>query len=364
MTTSSMTYTARRSADSLRSLGFQMLALCGLAACGNGEDSPMPAGYEGNGLPVVFSASMQESITRSSTLDNEWTSAMHVAVRNTTNNQVLDYVVQSDQTTLRPATMGTVSGSNPWWSAAQAATTFWWPASTQSLTFDAWCVNGGAYSSAQPESFTVAVDQNTQSADDYQKQDVLYAPAVETAWKQTVPLVFYHQMARVVVTVNSSLTEGAQSVTGVTFGSNNMFRTGSISNWGYTGTQATISGNATAWDRNSLANPSTIVMRNTASDATNKVFTYECLLPPQSGGNESTALITITTTPSATATAVERNSDTYTLKQAYDMKAGYLYDYNIAVSEKGKVSITTVMVYDWSSTENVAGTATVPNAGY
>lgn len=242
---------------------------------------------------------------------------------------------------------------------------YYWSTLVTTRTFTAWY----PYSSTKPASVAGATDQrsdtyyltgNQGSMTDaaYNLLDLLYAPDVTVGFKQSVNLDFYHQMCRIIVTVNSSGTKGSKPVTSITFGKNNVAAGGTVTP-GYTGASSTATA---SW---SVSQNTSVQMRLINSNFTIMQYTYECIVPPQALA-ATDVLFQITTTD------FNKNNETKTTdfvpsamyQDAPNFLAGYQYNYMITLSRPGLVSISTLQVGDWA-TENVNNlTATVPDGGY
>ena len=335
----------------------------GLSACSSDDataDNSSAVTKKGVGDAVNFTVvTAGGSTTRAfSTLDNYWTMNDLMAVRE--GSTVYQY---------KAASSSTSSGSRvsivPNTDDAYA----WSPEVTQ-RTFSAWY----PYSSTPPSSVAGVTDQRsdnlgrpenrgTMTNTQYNNLDLLYAPDVAVSYKQPVDLVFYHQMCRIVVTVNSTGTKGSKPVTSVTFGKNNIAAGGTLTP-GYTGAE----GSTASW---SITKNTSVQMRLVNAIAvdeptTIRQYTYECIVPPQSlAASEVLFQITTTATTASdntTTTTEYKPGDVY--QDAPDFRAGYQYNFMLTLSRAGLISISTVSVNDWA-TENVNGlTATVPDAGY
>ena len=320
-----------------------ILTLSGLQTTSCTTD-PMETQKESCGVPVSFTMGFPVITTRAeaTTLDNIWTAnKQHIAVKNMTTNSVQEYVPKE--------TSATSVASVPL-TLVDISETYYWPQTNPNWTFTAWY----PYAASAPSGITVAEDQQSSNVSDadYLNYDLLYAPTVTPTFLENVPLVFYHQMARVVVTVNSSYTENQDEVTLVKFGKENISLTASLSP-GSTGTNGTAS-----WSSYSNTGK-TIIMRNTSTDAGKalNVYTFECMLPPQSGGSTSTTLLTISTN------ATSDNNFEY--KNAFNLMAGNQYNYDMAVSAAGRIIIISATVTGWDSpTVNIGNAATFPDVQY
>lgn len=288
------------------------------------------------------------------TLDNCWTMNQEMAVCEGTT--VYKYqAAENGGSGVRVALVPSPSNSGYFWSPL-----------VLNRTFSAWY----PYSSGKPTSWSGATDQRsdhlgrtdkrgTMTDEVYNDLDLLYAPDVTVGYKESVNLDFYHQMCRIVVTVNSTATKGAKPVTSIIFGNGNVAAGGTVTP-GYTGSTSSTA----SW---SVTQTQSVQMRLTQLIATEnptvRQYTYECIVPPQTLA-ATAVLFQITTTDSdntdKTTNYVPQNMYT----DAPNFQAGYQYNYMLTLSRQGMVSISTLQVSNWA-TENVTGlTATVPDAGY
>ena len=298
----------------------------------------------------------QQSTRAFTTLDNRWTINEEMAICEGSTVYKYKPIVSGgsgERVALEP-------------SPSLSSNCYYWSTLVPTRTFTAWY----PYSSTKPTSVTGATDQrsdtyfltgNQGSMTDatYNLLDLLYAPDVTVGFKQSVNLEFYHQMCRIIVTVNSSGTKGSKPVTAITFGKNNIAAGGTVTP-GYTGASSTATA---SW---SVTKNTSVQMRLTNAIAAIKQYTYECIVPPQALA-ASEVLFQITTYnqndnvhPTKTTNFIPQNL----YQDAPDFKAGYQYNYMLTLSREGLVNISTVQVNDWA-TENVNNlTATVPDAGY
>ena len=328
---------------SIRYATFILLTML-VSSCSD-KESEQPVGER---IPVRFRVgfNVDANSTRASTIDNVWTAGReHIAVKNVVTNKICEYTPSSELTNEGAVYLNIVN----------EADYYFWPKVNPNWSFTGWYPYGGT---AAPTTLSVDADQRVRTGSDgitdetYWGYDKLYAPSVTASFLSVVPLVFYHQLARVVVNVNSSYTEDKEAVLSVDFGSDNIGLIGTITTLGSTG-----SGGTEVWG--SVSGSNTIHMRKTSSatsEASN-VYTFECLLPPQSGGNDTTPLLTITTDAAS--------ENVYLYKTAYNLVAGYQYNYEMAISAQGLITITSVSVNNWDATTvNVSNTATIPGNNY
>lgn len=281
-----------------------------MAAC---SADYIPESPESQLMPVAFAPGFHETVTRS-TLDNSWDANTAITVRRVSDSKTYDYTTATSGNTV--SLTGT-SGAR-----------FYWPPSNPNWQFDAWPT---AYGS-RPLNKTLTVAANQSSAD-LSAYDILYCPAVSATYRQTVPLVFFHQPARVTVIVNTNVTEGKKAVTSVAFGGSSLGLTGNI-----TALNTSAANGTTTWDITSTKNQS-ITMKHTASDNTNHVYQFECILPPQSGGSASTQLVKITTD----------GGNTYTYKGTFALQSGYSYTYQLVASARGVLTLSSLQIVDWDA---------------
>lgn len=321
----------------------------GLGACSADEQA---GGQEAVGDAIAFTVSTGRGATRAFTYDNKWTMNDNMAVCEGTS--ICRYKAAEGSAESGDRVSLT---ANPDVQQKQ----FYWSHLVISRTFCAWY----PYSTAKPSSVTVPTDQST--TENYDNLDILYAPDVTVTYqagkanKEPVDLTFYHQMCRIVVTVNSTATKGAKPVTSIMMGKGNIATAGTLTP-GYTGTD-----DATAsWSLGSQTG--SVQMRRTNviavdNPTTIRQYTYECIVPPQSLAGTA-VLFQITTTDKNNETKTTEYIPSNLYQDAPDFQAGYQYNFMLTLSRQGTVNISTCQVIDWT-TSNVSDlTATVPDAGY
>lgn len=327
----------------------------GLGACSADENNDSPVV---TGDAVEFTISMEQGVTRAfSTLDNYWTMNDEMAVCEGTD--IYQYKAE---------TTSASSGGRVRLTPSYDAYTYFWSPEVLSRTFSAWY----PYSASKPSTVAGVIDQRsdhlgtaankgTMTDSEYNQLDLLYAPNVTVGFKESVNLDFYHQMCRIIVTVNSTGTKGAKPVTSITFGKNNVAAGGTLTP-GYTGTTGT---GAASWE---ISQTTSVQMRlnNTIAvdePTTIRQYTYECIVPPQSLAGTA-VLFQITTTDKNNETKTTEYIPNNLYQDAPDFQAGYQYNFMLTLSRQGTVNISTCQVIDWT-TSNVSDlTATVPDAGY
>lgn len=330
--------------DTLRHILVFLLPLA-VAACGSDADEQQSDSTMQSAEPISFSAGLaaDASVTRASvTTENAWPANTRIAIHEDATSKTLPYVTaanggNAEAIPLRPEG-NTLSDM------------FYWAVTKESRTFRAWY----PYSSSPwtlPKAVSVPADQNAQSADAYYAQDILYAPSTTFEYKQRgAQLDFYHQLCRVVVNVTSTGTQNL--VDEVKMGTDNIALSGNITTLGSSGLGAT--GTTTAWS--GVTGSATVNMRNNAALRNDARYfaVYECMLPPQSGGDFDTPLFTIKATKDTT-------TKTYKYRDSFDFQAGYQYTYNLLLSKGGVVIIATVSVGNWGAVSFASGSADVPD---
>ena len=304
-----------------------------------------------DGMPVMFSMSFPSAMTVTrSTLDNVWPNSTVISVSNGT--ATYQYVTPENSAS---ASSGAILPLSPYGDVLLN-----WPATNPNWSFTA----KYPHDWDPAENITVANDQSTANTDItdnvYWAYDKIYAPAVSGYYQTTVPLKFYHQMARVVVVVSTANTALQDVVTSVTFGqgSKDVDVVGSITKLGETGSGATDESKKTVWSTTPATN-SYITMRKTSikTEEDSHVYTFECMLPPQSGGAADTDLLTIYTT---TNEAPRK----YVYQATYSLEAGCQYNYFITCKESGVIMVNTLTVSGWNTNVVVSNTAFVPDISY
>lgn len=295
---------------------------------------------------VAFAPRFNGGVTRS-TLDNVWPDETAIKVRRLKTEATGDADVTHDY--LTSATSSAEAGSTAvTLSPATDADKFYWPISDPGWKFDAWpTAFHNATTDGPVTAMSVAADQSVYAADNttgitdavYFGYDLLYCLPDATTYRRTVPLAFQHLMARVVVIVNSSNTDAKEQVSNIAFGGGHVGLAGSVD----------ITKNPVTWTLTSGQAGTVSKMRNTTSDAEKSanIYTYECLLPPQSYASSSD-IIVITTSGDGTTPRTYKYSNTISLQP------GNQYTYSLSISESGKVVLATVQVVPWE-------TVSVPN---
>ena len=302
------------------------------------------------GEPVTFAMAFGNGMTRTgTTIDNVWPANKTVTIANAT--AMHDFTTGSTVTVNSDGTTQLTPVSD----------NFIWPINNPSWSFRGWYPAG----ENPPSGITVAADQSTLTATDYEAYDLLYCPPTAVTFRQKpVALTFLHQLARVVVIIGSGYTDTKETVTGVEFGGHKLSLTGTISSLGTTlNTNGTTTWNVTAANQ---TNSITMRANSDMTDATNHTYAFECMLPPQTyKENESVVsvsnLIKITSEKKAPEAGVQR---TYHYDNTIDMKAGYQYTYNLLISEQGVVTLATVKVTDWITGAPVNNNAVIPPNNY
>lgn len=334
--------------DTLRHILVFLLPLA-VAACGSDADEQQSDSTMQSAEPISFSAGLaaDASVTRASvTTENAWPANTRIAIHEDATSKTLPYVTaanggNAEAIPLRPEG-NTLSDM------------FYWAVTKESRTFRAWY----PYSSTPwttPMAVSVPADQNALSDSEYLAYDLLYAPAVTIDYKRQGILLFYHQMCRVVVNINS-LSLGAL-VDEVTMGQNNMGVSANITSLGATGGGAT--GTTTVWSDVASAGQSIKLHKNTerTNDARHTA-SYECIIPPQSGGNVTTPLFTVKETRTIAGSPV---TNTCIYRDDYEFRAGYQYTYNFTLSKQGALTIATVTVSNWGPINFINGDSDVPD---
>lgn len=291
------------------------------------------------GESVVFSGAFNGIVTRAGTNDNLWPANTEVTISNGTS--------QINYTT--GATPSTTSGA-PTSLTAAGSEQFIWPTVNPNWSFSAWYPAGNAVSM----SIGVAANQNGLSDDAYHAYDLLYCPPMTVTFRQKpINLVFLHQMARIVVIVNSSYTEKKETVTDVKYGDGHIALSRNIN------TLTTESANGVTTWKDGTQN-STIIMRpNTAmTNTSSHVYGFECIVPPQTYDTKIDHLVNISTT------GATKGNRTYYFGDTFDLKSGFQYTYNLLISEQGVITVATVEVTDWTTGTPISNMATIPNSSY
>lgn len=294
----------------------------------------------GDASAVAFSPRLHAPVTRS-TLDNSWTTGQTIRITNGTDTYDYSYDAGTDT-----------------WTAVGSK--FYWPINNPSWDFEAWPAD---YGEAPKTEMTVKANQTANTTDtendgiteaSYEDYDLLYCPPTSATYRQPVTLSFLHQMARVVVILNTNNTEEQDEVTKIELGNSHIGLKGSIA------TQATTSANAT-WtlDNSSAYTGKTITMRNrtTADEKKRNVYTFECMLPPQRY-DTSAKLLSITTDYKDGGTTKHH---TFSYTATFNYQSGNVYTYDLAASAAGKIILLNMQVQPWEAVENIDNTAVYDN---
>jgi len=317
------------------------------------------------GYPIEFAIHFKSDQPKTrSTLDNEWPLNTEISISNGTDV----YIYKTGETVSDPA------GS---YALSPKTYTFYWPVNHSSMSFEAWY----PVASVKQAGITVAENQtvynettNPSGITDatYLGYDLLYCPEHEFAYLSNVPLEFFHQMSHVIVLVNTSATEGhdeivesetvrvKEKVEGISFGGGRLGLTGTISTYCTYG----AANGSTIWSTPTQSKSIAMRPLTERTNASNNIYAFECILPPQSNATEA-GLITITTSGALNNEGTAQIERTYTYNADFTLQSGYEYTYDLAISEQGTITIDKVKVDPWNATvQNVNNTATIPNNSY
>lgn len=301
---------------------------------------------------VSFATEFTRISTRSvSTLDNIWPNASVISISNGL-GKTYRYKTAENSSTLSSGEAATL---------LPVSDVIYWE--NPNVIFSAWYPAGPS----APSSFSVNANQSklngtTGISDvDYLSQDLLYCPPEITRFtyqqQEPIALKFHHQLARVIVKVNSSFTEGQnqvkEKVEGITFGGGHLGLSGTIS------PSTTGENGSTGWTITDSQN-SSITMRDVsvASEMSNNLYTFECMVLPQQYNGQADLIII------STSGSVDETDRTYTYKNSFTLESGYQYTYNLVISEQGSISFATVEVTDWQTGTAIENTATIPDSSY
>ena len=310
------------------------LILVGLSiACSNSADELQ----QGQRVPVSFSLGFDVSVTRTSVFENVWPNNTVITISNGTDR--FNYTTSS---TSGSAYSGEAVSITP----TDLEHQFYWPVSDPSWKFSAWYpddnVNGPTLMMTVVPNQSVKTATNTVGIDEdvYTGWDILYMPPTSATWRSTVALALKHQLARVIVTVNTTLTEKHEKVVNIAFGGNRLGLTG-------IGTVSNTDGQIT-WAASGTSSITYMRERTTEEEKTVNRYVFECLLPPQANNTTTAELIKISTTGAIKeGTTDTPEPRTYIYKNAFDLQPGYQYTYNLVITEKGKVLLGSVELSQW-----------------
>lgn len=312
-----------------------MMLSFALAAC-SADDTSAPAEER---IPVAFTTGFS-GMTRSTTIENAWTSGDAIAVTNGIATHRYTAAANSEVGGAVNLTFGDYESQ------------FFWPNDEPHWSFTAWY----PYQATQHTSVNLAADQRSTSvdmpadggtltADAYRQYDLLFCPAVSSTIRKRVHLLFYHQLAHVVVNATVSTKSGTttEQVTGILLGSENVAVTGALT-MGTTGTS--VETPTISWTVNTSDQTNTIKMRHTAT--TGSLFKFESMLPPQTIGDSDTPLLTVTTTDGTL-------TRTYIYKAPCTLRAGYEYTITLTINELGILKVETLQIASWNTGTNGTG---------
>ena len=309
------------------------LILVGLSiACSNSADELQ----QDQRMPVSFSLGFDVSVTRTSVFENVWPNNTVITISNGTNQ--FNYTTSS---TSGSASSGEAVSITP----ADPDDQFYWPVSDPSWKFSAWYPaddeNGPRLTMTVVPNQSVKTATNTGGIDEdeYTGWDILYMPPTAATWRSTVALALKHQLARVIVTVNTTLTEYHETVENIAFGGNRLGLTG-------TGTVSNTDGQIT-WAASGTSSITNMRDRTTAEETAVNRYVFECLLPPQANNTTTEELIKISTTGAIKEGTTTPEPRTYIYKNAFNLLPGYQYTYNLVITEKGKVLLGSVELSQW-----------------
>ena len=310
-----------------------LIAVMCTACSSESTTSDVPTTYTKPNI-VIFQADMRGSMTRSrQTIEySRWTEGDQIAVSDATANSPLKY---------KAATSSMENSGGVSFVSFDEGNIIYWPADKRDMHYDAWY----PYATSRPVSAEVPANQQ-----DVETMDLLYAPGESHSFvqgsgnepdPQTVPLTFYHQMARLVINIHIMTDDTWGSVT-IGDGTN-IGRIRAITHLGVTGETATET-TKTQWG--TLSEKTTITPKQLSANNTNKTYCYECLLPPQQGTNTNDLMTIITK-------MANNNDRPYHYKTAYDFQAGYQYTYTFELSIQGITMTTSVMPWTDETPVNV-----------
>lgn len=307
------------------------------ASCSTDEDdgTTLPDGK----YPMTFATSVEGlAATRAATADGQWTVGDPIAVQ-----------VGGDVKQYTPTTAGNNSATL---SAASGTTPFYWQ-NTNSISVTAWYYGTG-YNATSPNgaSWAVQSDQSkTESGDNYQRSDFLYAPATDISFsgRSTTSLSFYHQTARVVINIkNAEAATDANTIQSVVIGdANNLALSGSYSvptgAGGTAGTWNTSSGSPTM----GTITPKKLDAPGMLTGGGTALASYAALVIPQQMKGKKFIAVSLT----------DGNTYYYTPTQDNDadLKSGKQHTYDITVKH-GYLLVTSSASPQWTGDgENITG---------
>ena len=329
----------------VRSVTYCLLMLLSLGMVACSADASVDTSEER--IPVAFSTEFSAP-TRASTIDNIWNGGDAIAISN--GSETHRYTTVASSTAGDKVNLSSVYEEQ-----------FFWPTDDPHWTFTAWYPynNGEQWTSVEVAddqrgtSADTPADEGTLPAAAYYDFDLLYAQKVSEYHKR-VHLLFYHQMAHIIVnaTVTPNTGVAHEQITSIQLGSSNVAVTGDIT-MGTTGASVTTPSVAWTVPAAGQTSTSTINMRHAATSGA--LYTYECMLPPQTIGDANTPLFTINTSYDVTDT--ETLTRTYLYKGPYTFLPGYEYTFTFTIDEVGILKVQNLTIVSWGT--GTGGTGTV-----
>lgn len=271
-----------------------LFAALSVAGC-KVENTDLPEGM----YPLTFNGAIEQLVTKSS-VEGTWDGSERIAVLSMSGNDA--GVVKSYATDAN----GLMNSSDP----------FFWSKKNESKDVSAWyCGDGstdaGGSNSTSIGSWTV---QRNQIGDGYQQSDFLYANGV-CRYDGNNTLLFYHQLARVVINIlNDGVLSDASEIGSVTVGDRNMGLTALF--------KAPDKGNQTGeWTVEEYDGD---IVPNQIGANEGCLASYEAMLIPQNMVGKS--FITVALAKGGALTYVPSAGDA-------ELLPGFQYTYNVKVSD-------------------------------
>lgn len=275
-------------------------------ACNHEDDSGLlPAGES----PMTFSTSVEQQLARSSS-SNSWDGGEEVAI------QIYGVVKRY------------IAATNGKLTAANGLESFYWQHQSETKTVQGWYPYRGSGNN-------ILVVQQDQSGAGYQASDLLYAPAVDItfAGRESTPLKFYHQTAKVIINIlNAEAATNPSDIVSVRIGdTHNLARSGNF---------ATPTGNATQGTWSGLSTYVANLIPKELTPTGTALRSYAAFVIPQDMTDKKFIAVTLT------------NGNTYYYTPTGTdgvLQGGRAHTYNITVNRTG-ITVSVGDITDWTGT--------------
>ena len=258
-------------ARTMQRVGRPALLLAGglFASCSNNLTEGGPGKPLAEGEHPVQLTAMVEAATRT-TVDDTWDGGEQVTVHAVSDHPKYTSRPDAEYRTYQVAGNGRLTSDDP----------FWWTSTEETIRLQAWYCGDGSTDAGHdfqcPQYWSVQPDQS--GADSYHAGELLITPVVSARFTgESIPLMFYHQTAKVVVNIRASEGEDYNHlIQGLQIGKDNLLHEARFYPPENEGETFGI------WDSDRKAGASSIVAhRRTEPARPDYAVTYEALVIPQ-----------------------------------------------------------------------------------